>query len=582
MRAKATQRKTGPDWKGKSRKHGEMSLKFHLAQPKPFVGKVFYLDLPSNKITESLETDIQHFGGCVEKFFSKEIKYLVTNKREAKYIQCLKQDSLVPSPEAGCSSPFPGPHPFLPDHCGDHIKSRSQGPTDTVLTSRGKSFVERAVRKKERVHISKILLNALEWGVKILYINDVIIYVEKKKKTLASQCPRPTVAKSSVKPESTAKHTCQKHKVGRIHKPFVKVEDSSRRYCPVYLTILNMAELNLKAPPPHSPFLFNDKDPTGDKLHGNRSVKPSTGEEQAAGRKKNKDKKRGGYCECCAVKYENLTMHLQSDRHKAFSKTDAYQVVDRLVSTLHCSFTRLNRLYKRPKCSISTALVVPAPLGRSEHGGKADHNLTGIMKEKQHNHALNVSSASPSASLIHCNDRKWFIASHQSKLPSMCRQKQLVSCSQKATDNAEMAPSSVAHLADSSLLVPRVNHDVQVSHRDPLSLTLPPHQDPHSVSYLESPEVITNQDETTGNNESPGKASGKVSERDGASPPSLTYTSPVKKVKRKVKAYKRKRRKLNSKTSCKDHVAESAACDDTLRLWQLFYSSEDKGGIPGV
>nr|XP_061811770.1 protein DBF4 homolog A-like isoform X2 [Nerophis lumbriciformis] len=582
MKAKATQRKTGPDWKGKSRKHGEMSLKFHLAQPKPFVGKVFYLDLPSNKITESLETDIQHLGGCVEKFFSKEIKYFVTNKREAKYIQRLKQDSLVPSPESGCSSPFPGPHPFQPGHCGDHIKSRSQGQTDTVLTSRGKSFVERAVRKKEREHISKILLNALEWGVKILYINDVIIYVEKKKKTLANQCPRPTVAKSSVKPESTAKHTCQKHK-GRIHKPFVKVEDSSRHYCPVYLTILNMAELNLKAPPPHSPFLFNEKDPTGDKLQGNRSVKTSTGEEQAAGRKKNKDKKRGGYCECCAVKYENQTMHLQSDRHKAFSKTDAYQVVDRLVSTLHCSFTRLNRLYKRPKCSISTALVVPAPLGRSEHGAKADHNLTGIMKEKQHNHALNVSSASPSASLIHCNDRKWFIASHQSKLPSMCRQKQLVSCSQKATHNAEMVPSSVAHVAHSSLLVPRVNLDVQVSHRDPLSLTLPPHQDPHSVLYLESPEVITKQDETTGNNESPGKASGKVSERDGASPPSLTYTSPVKNVKRKVKAYKRKRRKLNSKTTCKDHVAESDACDDTLlRLWQLFYSSEDKGGIPGV
>ncbi|XP_061771574.1 protein DBF4 homolog A isoform X2 [Nerophis ophidion] len=599
MRAKATQRKTGPDCKGKSRKHGEMSLKFHLAQPKPFVGKVFYLDLPSNKMTESLETDIQHLGGCVEKFFSKEIKYLVTNKREAKYIHCLKQDSQVPSPESECSSPFPGSHPFQPGHCGDHIKSRSQGQTDTVLISRGKSFVERAVRKKERVHISKILLNALEWGVKILYINDVIIYVEKKK-TLASQCPRPTVVKSSVKPESTAKHTCQKHK-GRIHKPFVKVEDSSRseilastfkyafsfpkccshvifrRYCPVYLTILNMAELNLKAPPPHSPFLFNDKDPKGDKLQGNRSVKTSTVEEQAAGQKKNKDKKRGGYCECCAVKYENLTMHLQSDRHRAFSKTDAYQVVDRLVSTLPCSFTRLNRLYKRPKCSISTALVVPAPLGRSGHGGKADQNPAGIMKEKQHNHALNVSSASPSASLIHCNDRKWFIASHQSKLQS--RQKQLVSCSQKATHNAEMAPSSFEHLARSSLLVPRVNLDVQVSHRDPLSLALPPHQDPHSVSYLESPEVITNQDETTGNN---GKASGKVSERDGASPPSLTYTSPVKKVKRKVKAYKRKRRKLNSKTTCKDHVVESDACDDTLRLWQLFYSSEDKGGIPGV
>lgn len=29
----------------------------------PFTGKVFYLDLPSNKTTESLESDIKELGG---------------------------------------------------------------------------------------------------------------------------------------------------------------------------------------------------------------------------------------------------------------------------------------------------------------------------------------------------------------------------------------------------------------------------------------------------------------------------------------------------------------------------------------
>ncbi len=68
----------------------------------------------------------------VEKFFSKEIKYLVSNKREARYVQCLRQDSPVPSPDSGPSSPHPRSNPHRPGSRGDNIKSRSQGQTDTV------------------------------------------------------------------------------------------------------------------------------------------------------------------------------------------------------------------------------------------------------------------------------------------------------------------------------------------------------------------------------------------------------------------------------------------------------------------
>lgn len=39
---------------------------------------------------------------------------------------------------------------------------------------------------------------------------------------------------------------------------------------------------------------------------GNRGPKASASEERAHGRKKNRDKKRGGYCECCMIKYENI------------------------------------------------------------------------------------------------------------------------------------------------------------------------------------------------------------------------------------------------------------------------------------
>lgn len=42
-------------------------------------------------------------------------------------------------------------------------------------------------------------------------------------------------------------------------------------------------------------------------LLGTRGLKASGSEERANSRKKTRDKKRGGYCECCVLKYENLT-----------------------------------------------------------------------------------------------------------------------------------------------------------------------------------------------------------------------------------------------------------------------------------
>lgn len=236
--------------------------------PKPFTGKVFYLDLASNRVAETLEKDIKDLGGTVEKFFSKEIKYLVSNKREAKYVQCLRQDSPIPSPESGPSSPQPCSNPHQLQSNGDSTKSTSQLQKDAVATSRGKSLVKRVVKEQERIHLNKILLNALDWGVKILYLDDVITYVQKKKKIFDSQCHLSTI-KTNIKAEST-KPTFQKSKGGRITKPFVKVEDSSRHYRPFYLSLTNTPEFNLITPPPCTPFCAEDKGASGNKPYEQR------------------------------------------------------------------------------------------------------------------------------------------------------------------------------------------------------------------------------------------------------------------------------------------------------------------------
>lgn len=61
----------------------------------------------------------------VEKFFSKDIRYLVSSKPEARHVHRLARESPVPSPESVLSSP-------RPSSSKEGHRSSSQGPTDPV------------------------------------------------------------------------------------------------------------------------------------------------------------------------------------------------------------------------------------------------------------------------------------------------------------------------------------------------------------------------------------------------------------------------------------------------------------------
>uniref|UniRef100_A0A9J7ZDG1 Protein DBF4 homolog A n=1 Tax=Cyprinus carpio carpio TaxID=630221 RepID=A0A9J7ZDG1_CYPCA len=281
-------------------------------QNKPFKGRIFYLDLPWNIKTQLLENDIETLGGTVEKFFSKEIKYLVSSKPEARYAQRLLPESPAPSPDSGVSSPHPSSRRESHGHRGS-----SQGVTDTVAVSRGKSLVERVVKEQERVQMNGILANALEWGVKVLHVDDVISYIDKKKaKLLAVNAANPVV-KRAASIQHTEKNTYHRHNAGRICRPFVKVEDSSR----------------------------------------------SGGEQGTRGKKgrrrghEGQEKRKGGYCECCEVKFDNLKMHLESEQHQAFSKSEEYTVVDRVTAGLTCDLINIGMHSRRVKCSTSTPVL---------------------------------------------------------------------------------------------------------------------------------------------------------------------------------------------------------------------------------
>ncbi|XP_029958708.1 protein DBF4 homolog A isoform X1 [Salarias fasciatus] len=589
MKPKRTQRQAGAQWHEKAVNTGDKTTlnpakqKSHLSSStriKPFAGKVFYLDLPSNRVAETLERDIKELGGTVEKFFSKEIRYLVSNKREARYVHCLKHDSPVPSPESGPSSPHPRSVQHHPGCHGENNKSKNQGQTETFVTSRGKSLVERVVKEQERVQINKILSNALEWGVKILYIDDVIAYVHKKKKTIDSQVPVTAPGKANVKAESALRQRLQKHKVGKIRKPFIKVEDSSRHYRPIYLTLESMPEFSLETVAPGVSLGLEGKDPPGSKRRGPGTVKATANEVKGQVRKKSKDKKRSGFCECCMVRFDSLTVHLKSEHHKAFSKSTKYSVVDRLVSTLSYNFIPINTKTKRPKCSVSSVIKPPGPCQEAQTveeetlrgaDGRTASYLESILK-------MESPSDSFPPSQQHKDRRNHYTYSHSSKQKYLAcrrpfRQNSLdADKEQVAQPTAERAPSAddvfstlpsrVCHV-DPQDQKPEEHVNGSTSHVPDVSSTGICVAGSDRDAQLNADTMPA--DAIHDKNLFPDRGTElKLPHKEEDSIPA--ERSPVQEVKRKIRVYKHKRRKVDTQAECVESI---------LKLWECFQSSDD-------
>ncbi|NWU80024.1 DBF4A protein, partial [Onychorhynchus coronatus] len=316
---------------------------------KPLTGKVFYLDIPSNVISEKLGKDLKELGGRVESFLSKDINYLVTNKKEAKFARRLGQISPVPSPESAGIGGNDSPHPSnrKDQHDGSSFKL-----VDTVRMSRGKSLVEKAIKEQDLIPSGSILSNALSWGVKILHIDDVKNCIEQKKRELYLV----KRADSSFKDVVSVSAICENAISGRLKNPFIRVEDTSRQYRPFYLQLPSFPFLNYCVPKPYSPFEVDKKYPSGQKQTQSKHRNKINSDKDCGmpGQLPQKDKKKRGYCECCGKKYEDLQTHLESERHQNFAQSTQYKVVDDIISKLVYEFVAYKddtTKIRRTKCS---------------------------------------------------------------------------------------------------------------------------------------------------------------------------------------------------------------------------------------
>ncbi|XP_021407432.1 protein DBF4 homolog A isoform X1 [Lonchura striata] len=313
---------------------------------KPLTGKVFYLDIPSNVISEKLGKDLKELGGRVESFLSKDINYLVTNKKEAKFAPTLGQISPVPSPESASNGGNGSPHP-------SNRKDRHDGSSfkivDTVRMSRGKSLVEKAIKEQDLIPSGSILSNALSWGVKILHIDDLKNCIDQKKRELY-------LIKRAGSSKDVGKHVTAQKSKSRLKSPFIRVEDRSRQYRPFYLQLPSFPFLSYCVPKPYSPFEVDKKYP-GQKQSQSKERNKINSDKDCGmpAQFPQKDKKKRGYCECCGKKYEDLQTHLESERHQNFAQSTHYKVVDDIISKLVNEFVAYKDddtgKIKRTKCS---------------------------------------------------------------------------------------------------------------------------------------------------------------------------------------------------------------------------------------
>ncbi|XP_026958483.1 protein DBF4 homolog A isoform X3 [Sagmatias obliquidens] len=298
----------------------------------PLWGKVFYIDLPSVTISEKLQKDIKDLGGRVEEFLSKDISYLISNKKEAKFAQTLGRISPVPSPESAYTAETTSPHP---SHDGSSFKS-----PDTVCLSRGKLLVEKAIKDHDFIPSNSILSNALSWGVKILHIDDIRYYIEQKKKELYL-----------------------------LKKSSTSVRDGGKRK-------------------PSSPFDV-DKPSTTQK-ETQVKLRIQTDGDKCGGipvQLQLKEKKKKGYCECCLQKYEDLDTHLLSEQHRNFAQSNHYQLVDDIVSKLVFDFVEYERdmpKNKRIKYSVGSLSPITANvLKKFEHKEKMELQHTSQKNSRE-------------------------------------------------------------------------------------------------------------------------------------------------------------------------------------------------------
>ncbi|KAI3365228.1 hypothetical protein L3Q82_010323, partial [Scortum barcoo] len=305
----------------------------------------------------------------VESFLHKDVSFVVTGSQKG-----LKDQKCTDTKPGAKGSSEEGQHPIM-QRVLSSDKQRPGTPRPVACGSRGKTLLEKAIRNNERLQRSSVLSNAQSWGVKILYVDGILLVKLAHQKdliqTLAGvhicsavnlrsqqmapssdvllylkQLTRERFTPVHKRPEKTysKQQGSQVVKATALRSPYLKIEDSSRKYKPLHMQSMTFPTLwysghfsPFESPPP----LFEKRTEQGeDKTREKKKIASSFQEKSPTPLSCNPSpfrprKKDLSYCECCHLPFTNLEEHLQSDQHRAFVlDLSNYIVVDQLVAEM--------------------------------------------------------------------------------------------------------------------------------------------------------------------------------------------------------------------------------------------------------
>jgi len=261
-----------------------------------FSNQKIFLDVKDYSKIGQLEAAIRQFGGTIEKFLSKEITCVVTNRERTEGLSLQKDVSASAHSQS-----------FRPSASGGRVLSRGQ-----ALLMHSNSLKDTSVC--EPVAFAEM------WGIKIITLDTIVQAIDRQLQACSpSSSP---VTKQPIKPHRVVKKT---NFVGA----FIKVEDTESNFRPFFSQYLTFPRLDLEGDLSNGIFRCAE------------TVRPvavrMNVSAPAASTRKQKASCRRGYCECCDTMYDELGQHLTSAGHQRFAENvENFADLDKLINEI-CS-----------------------------------------------------------------------------------------------------------------------------------------------------------------------------------------------------------------------------------------------------
>lgn len=268
-----------------------------------FSNQKIFLDVKDYGKLGQLEATIREFGGTVEKFLSKDVTCIVTNRARTESGLGLLQKDVLASASTHSQS-------FRPSAIGNRVISRGQ-----ALLMHSNSLKDTSVC--EPVAFAEM------WGIKIIALDTIVQAVDKQLQMCIVSAPLSPANKQSLKPHRAINKT-------NFTGAFIKVEDTESNYRPFFSQYLTFPNLDLDGDLSNG--IFKCAESARPVAAGKNISTP------AAGTRKQKILCRRGYCECCDTMYDDLSQHLNSTGHQRFAENvENFASLDKLIDQIHFS-----------------------------------------------------------------------------------------------------------------------------------------------------------------------------------------------------------------------------------------------------